>query len=141
MPIEGVRYNVIRRPLAGGRHSIKQKESETADEFYKRLGDEIALDPEFFFMRWTVTLTKQDIEKFEQTFLIPCLEELCDWYDIVTNGKSCGPLVGVQHYRMPFGVYSSLLDGGSTDLDEYLAMGSEGGLVRTNRLFRELGDA
>jgi hypothetical protein len=39
---------------------------------------------------------------------------------------------------MPFGVYSPLLDGGGTEYDEYLSTGSTVGLVRTDRLFKEL---
>jgi hypothetical protein len=43
MPIKGVRYNVIRRPLSGGRGNIKQLEAkgkrkaETSSEYYARL--------------------------------------------------------------------------------------------------------
>jgi hypothetical protein len=39
---------------------------------------------------------------------------------------------------MPYGVYSPLLDGGSTDLDEHLLTGSEVGLRRVDKLFKEL---
>ena len=42
------------------------------------------------------------------------------------------------HFRMPYGVYSPLLDGRTTELDEYLASGSTVGLRRAESLFREL---
>lgn len=172
--IEGVRYNVIRRPLAGGKGSIKRKEptksnpnGESAEEFYARLGtlikeangdteegrESYKLKPgeHYFFMRWNVEITKHDIERFKREFLTPCLEEVCDWYECVpthlNNPYDCGvkgdqDYIDTQnkayHYRFPYGVMNWTLEGGKSDVDEYLLNGSEVGLTRVDSLFGEL---
>ena len=81
---------------------------------------------------------------FRDTCLDPLLDHLCWWYDEVTEGPvatacnmenyACPPL----NYRTPFGVWSALEEGGSTEYDEYLATGSEAGLRRKETLFEEL---
>jgi len=157
-PIRGIRYNCIRRPLAGGKNSIRQHQpsksnpkGESKREFYDRLAQLIATDPEHYFMRWKIELTPQDIERFKVQFLNPVLEQLCDWWDWISSGQDVwahhhrsNAVVGdmgnpnILHYRMPYGVYSPLLDGGMTSVDEYLLTGSELGLERTDNLFPEL---
>jgi hypothetical protein len=74
------------------------------------------------------------------------LEQLCDWWEwvkdnpdpwekgIISGKAACGGI----HWRTPYGFYNVLAEGGSTELDEYLASGSELGLERTSKLFREL---
>ncbi len=154
----GVRYNVVRRPLSGGLGSIRQRKptksnpmGESDDEFYGRLGDIISLDPgpENFFMRWKVEITEQDIERFKVEFLTPVLEQLCNWWDWVSSPEGLDdpfqylPHTGsaqswIHHWRHPYGVWHPLNQGLSTDMDEYLATGSELGLERVNQLFPEL---
>lgn len=164
----GVRYNVIRRPLSGGKGTIKKhqatagakcpickgegvkngsrcpkcggdkrvgaKPEETDAEFYGRLAEYIKTEPETYFMRWQVNITPQDILRFKREFLNPCLEQLCLWYDHQVGINDLDYL----SYRMPYGVYSPLLDGGSTDLDEHLLSGGTAGLRRVEHLFGEL---
>lgn len=145
-PLAGVRYNVVRRPLSGGRHSIQRHkpsksnpEGESAEEFYNRLGEEIKNDAEYFFMRWKVIITPKDIQRFQKEFLDNQLEELCNWYAWVTSPEGRkNPFNDPIHWRTPYGFYSSLLDGGGTELDEYLASGSQLGLRRITNLFPEL---
>lgn len=152
-PICGVRYNVIRRPLSGGKGNIKPHgakstktkftPAETADEFYERLRrDYIAADPGYWFFRVRVEISAKDVQVFRDTCLDPLLECLCDWYD-----WNCyaGPAAATQyvstrglHYRTPFGVYSALEEGGATEYDAYLETGSEAGLRRVETLFKEL---
>jgi hypothetical protein len=150
--IRGVRYNVIRRPLAGGKGSIRQGKNESIEQFYARLAEIIegATGPEFgmlpeesyFFMRWKVEVSAEDISRFKQRFLNPVLEQLCDWYvDIMDSPDPFREsLVGRHstHFQMPYGVYSPLLDGRPTEVDEYLATGSMAGLQRAEKLFTEL---
>lgn len=155
IPLAGVRYNVIRRPLGGGKGSIRQKKNQTQDEFYEELGNLIqgATGPEwsvlpdehYFFMRWKVAFTPKDIETFKQQFLNPVLEQLCDWWNwIQSNDKLWGSLDGTPynhiHWRAPYGIYSPLYDGKPTDMDEYLLNGSTVGLRRAESLFRELAE-
>lgn len=159
-PILGVRYNVVRRPLSGGRHSIVQHKpsksnpmGETRAQYYGRLKGLIEGEPDYFFMRWKVLIYPQDIEKFKKQTLDPILEQLCDWWGwMQVNGfgerdesvkLNCpGDRLRIVHssihWRHPFGVYNVLDEGGSSDLDEYLATGSELGLERSNNLFPEL---
>ncbi|KKN19993.1 hypothetical protein LCGC14_0940110 [marine sediment metagenome] len=148
-PIKGVMYNVVRRPLSGGKGSIrrhkatKTKPEETVEHFYSRLAGIIAEEPATYFMRWKVEVTQQDVLRFKREFLTPILEQLCDWWAWVSNDND---LYGrnmddgrVVHWRTPFGMYNVLAEGGATDLDEHLATGSTLGLEHADSLFRELG--
>lgn len=155
--LAGVRYNVIRRPLSGGKGSIRQKKNQTQEEFYEELGNLIkgATGPEwgvlpdehFYFMRWKVAFTPQDIETFKAQFLNPVLEQLCDWWNWICASKDGGmwghpdgtPYNHI-HWRAPYGIYSPLYDGKPTDMDEYLLNGSTVGLRRADSLFRELAE-
>lgn len=141
--LAGVRYNVVRRPLAGGRNSIRQKKTETITEFYDRLAVLIRGEPEFFFMRWRVEVTVEDRQRFCREFLDPILEQLCDWYEFIltsptdswytADARGCPA-----HWRTPYGLWNPMADGGSTEWDEYLATGSTLGLRRVDSLFGEL---
>ena len=150
-PITGVNYNVVRRPLRGGKGSIRQHKptkakprGESTEDFYKRLGVIIAEEPESFFMRWRVEVSQSDIDKFKREFLNPILEQLCDWYEHIERVHDSsllfdGKVMGTDtHWRTPFGIYNVLAEGGSTDVDEYLNTGSTVGLERTDSLFEEL---
>ena len=164
-PIKGVRYNVIRRPLSGGKGSIRQHQptksnpsGESAEDFYRRLGGIIREEPETFFMRWLVTVSPSDIRKFRHDFLDPCLEQLCDWFswmEYVSNSAKHDPFdkeawISIKtpsgercidssiHYRTPYGFFNALAESQGTDLDEYLISGSMTGLTRVDSLFGEL---
>jgi hypothetical protein len=164
-PFRGVRYNVIRRPLSGGRGSIVRHKptksnpaGESAAEFYARLGGIIAAEPEYFFMRWKIELLPADVERFRRECLDPILEQICDWWDWITyypitdhkspfgldyrnsEGNELNNYKRFQHhhFRFPYGVYSQLLDGGETEIDEHMTSGSTLGLTRATNLFPEL---
>lgn len=144
-PVAGVRYNVIRRPLSGGKYSIRQRQpsasnprGESLDEYCDRLGDLIAEDPQYFFMRWRVEVSPDDVTKFKEQFLTPILTRLCDWYEWVTTANNRWSPENRIHYRTPFGIYNVITEGGKTPLDYYLETGSEVGLVRNTALFTEL---
>lgn len=151
-PVLGVRYNVVRRPLSGGRGNIsphKEKATktkftpaETADEFYERLRrDYLADDPGYWFFRVRSEVSSQNIQVFLKTCLEPLLETICDWYNRCCpnqcDHRSETDNSGIS-YRTPFGVYSTLEESGSTEYDAFLESGSESGLRRTEQLFTEL---
>ena len=143
--LAGVRYNVVRRPLSGGAGSIRRHQptkgnpdGESKDEFYGRVGEVIKEAPETFFMRWKVTVTPDDVERFKIRCLNPILESLWDWWEWITTHPDPWSDVNSVHWQHPFGVYNVLDEGGSSDLDEYLASGSEAGLSRSESLFGEL---
>jgi hypothetical protein len=138
--IGGIRYNVIRRPLGGGRHSIHQKKRESKKEFYERLGERIRSEPKFFFMRWRIDVSPRDVKRFEDQTLRPLLVQLYDWYDWILwcHAKKKSVFGTGPHWRHPFGVYNVLDEGGSTEMDSYLETGSTAGLEVTKSLFEEL---
>lgn len=144
--VKGIIYNVIRRPLSGGKGTIVRHKptksnprGESKADFYGRVAQYIKEAPETYFMRWRVDLTQQDVEKFRRMCLDPILESLCVWWEWVCgNPEPFDPSGGGIHSMLPFGVYNSLIEGGSSDLDAYLDNGSEVGLERVSELFPEL---
>jgi hypothetical protein len=153
-PIRGVHYNVVRRPLSGGKGSIVRhkatasKPEETREHYYGRLGDIIREDSGHYFMRWDVAVTPFDVERFRQRCLDPILEQLCDWWQWVSapllrDDPFMSPRgedfrIQAIHWQHPFGCVNHLDDGGSSDLDAHLETGSEAGLCRVDKLFEEL---
>lgn len=181
VPIVGVRYNVVRRPLSGGKGTIVRhkatggskctkckgtgtqgyhprcskcngvgrmggKPEETLASYYSRLNDIIEGDPGNFFSRFNVPVSSEDIQRFKVRCLNPILEQLCDWWEyMLANESITDPYSDVWsfnkngiHWQHPFGVYNTLNEGGSSDLDGYLEDGNEAGLTRTDNLFPEL---
>lgn len=149
-PILGVRYNVVRRPLSGGKGSIRPHSAkstkntftpaETDEHFYERLRkDYIAAEPDYWFFRVRAEISLRDVEMFRHTCLDPLLETVCAWYEEMTGGE---PLHSYgfppMNYRTPFGVYSALEEGGATEYDLYMETGSEATLRRVHELFPEL---
>lgn len=142
--IGGVIYNVVRRPLSGGKGSIvrhkatKNQPEESYESFYSRLGNIIESFPQEYFACWKVEITNSDIDRFKHECLNPLLESLCQWWDGVSMGDPFAP--NNNHWRHPYGVYNILDEGGSSDLDEYLATGSTIGLERIEKFFTELDE-
>ena len=148
-PIEGVLYNVVRRPLSGGKNTIRRHQptksnprGESEDDFYKRLLGLIVEEPEYYFMRWIMRVSDADLTEFEDKFLMPVLDHLCDWWEWICECRISGesPFSSERglHYQTPFGFYNVLAEGGNTDLDEYILTGNETGLCRADELFSEL---
>lgn len=148
----GIRYNVVRRPLSGGRHSIRMHQpsksnpkGESPEEFYNRLKELIVSDPGYFFMRWNAVVMPGELQKFERVVLTPILEQLCDWWQYMElvnfspwSKEASKSVTNRLHWQHPYGIYNIVNEGGSSDVDEYLSSGSEVGLVRQTKLFREL---
>lgn len=145
--VRGVRYNVVRRPLSGGVGSIRKHKptkknptGESDKEYYNRLRDVILENVDTFFARWTVEVSHQDIDRFQQTFLNPILMQLCDWWDWVKDKPASqvwedNPGL---HWIAPYGTYDILKEGGFSDVDGYVHGGSLVGLTRIDNLFPEL---
>lgn len=132
LPVAGVRYNVVRR---SAHKSVDSMIKKCEEDIRNGRGGE-------WFSRWTTEISQLDVQTFLKTCLYPVLENLCNWWDVVT----CKPwtqlhqdaAVANVHWRHPFGVYNILDEGGATDVDSYLATGSMLGLERTTNLFPEL---
>jgi hypothetical protein len=131
-PILGVRYNVIRRSAHRSLESFSKKLSE--DMAANRSGE--------WFARYRVEISPADVAKFRQTCLDPILEQLCDWWEMVTTRNDpFSPSNNKNHkfhWRHPNGVWNPMDNGAESEVDEYLMTGSEVGLQRTNNLFPEL---
>lgn len=151
-PTKGVRYNVVRRPLSGGKGSIRPHQAkstkttyapaESEEDFYERLRrDYLAAEPAYWFFRIRAEISHRDIEVFRKTCLDPILEQMCWWYEEITStGRRTARVYKYppMNYRMPFGVYNALDEGGATEYDAHLETGSEAGLRRVEELFTEL---
>jgi hypothetical protein len=142
----GVKFNVVRRPLSGGKGTIVRHKptksnpvGETEHDYYQRLRAYIADEPGTYFYRWTVDVTPEDVERFKREFLDPCLEFVCFWYDTHTVKDRVTSSPGnMCHWRTPYGLVGEITDGYGSDLDYYLDTGSTVGLVRSETLFPEL---
>jgi hypothetical protein len=157
-PIEGCRFNVVRRAAHKSVESMLKKVGE--DQRNGRIGE--------WFTRFEVRVTADDLQRFQKQCLMPILENLCDdweWWSWchapfefphprvlvshvkeavkrpdVFNGemrRRLFPDHNSRHFLTPY-FYSPLLEGGSSDLDHYISSGSETGLQRTKDLFPEL---
>lgn len=157
-PVAGIRYNVVRRPLSGGKGTIVQHKpsksnpaGETPAAFYDRLAQYFRDEPAFFFMRWHLPVSADDLARFQRLCLTPLLENLCDdyeWWE--TCKRKGGDVYDVderqrvfsdhmpRQYVFPYGVWNVLTEGGKGDIDGYLFDGSEVGLERSANLFPEL---
>lgn len=139
-PFKGVKYNVVRRPLSGGKGTIRKKKGQTPEEFYKELEGVIQRDVDTYFKRWDVQVYPFDLKKFERTFLIPILEQLCDWWEhIQKNPWNPWKLEDQSiHWRTPYGIYNPTAAGKPTIYDRLLDRDSTVGLTKTDNLFPEL---
>jgi len=72
LSISGVLYNVIRQP------SLKQKQSETKEDFFDRIGKDIAERSDHYFMRYEVKYTERQ-KREHRAELICKLKEFEAW--------------------------------------------------------------
>lgn len=136
--VREVYYDLVRRPLSGGKGSIKRNkptaknpEGESATAFYSRLRDTVLdVDPGYWYPHFLVTLEPSDVDRFRRECLDPALERLCDWYE--------NDVVDVRPERRTHHTAPFTLDRSRTEYDEYLLTGSERGLVRSQVAFPEL---
>lgn len=147
MHVIGTQYNVIRRPLSS-KYPIRQKKSETLEQFYDREGSNIKAKPQEYFSTMNATITTDTVHTFQQQCLNPLLETLCDWWDYMLqcNGQPFGPDMDYVspeyhdpvHYRTPWGIFNSMFGGFEGPYYDYLSKGHHGSIVTINSLFREL---
>lgn len=156
--VKGVWYNVVRRPLSGGKGTIVRHKptksnpsGESQEAYYDRLRGIIAEEPGHYFSRYKVEVSPADVTRFRRECLDPILEGLCDWWEWLSmlrdykhddpfttpDEGNCGHNVGI-HWRHPFGSVNTIDEYGASDVDEYVNTGSTVGLVRADRLFEEL---
>lgn len=143
----GILYNLVKRPLSGGRGSIVQHkptkakpQGETFPEYLERLREVFREYSSDYFQRWTVQIEKADVEKFKVRLLNPLMTELVYWYDQMSenNRWKVNPWDVSNHWAHPYGVRNVIDEGIQTDYDNFLATGDTSGLTRTEKLFGEL---
>lgn len=166
-PPDGVLYNVIQRPLAGRKHSIRPKKgrkvkdkktglyevrgAETESQYLARLQQVYTDHPQDFFFRWKISITPEEIARFQKESLDPILEQLCDWWDSIQgdpfdpwtvsewdSDNNLGTYPNKHHYRRPFGMYDKMAKGLVGDYQEYLTTGNKNSLQRVTSIFPEL---
>ena len=152
-PIKGVKYNCIKRPLSGGKGSIKRLEAryseakktfgqllraeETWEEYYERMASYIREEPQTYFMRWKTKIERKDVERFESCTLFPILEQVCDWYDWVTTGNPWRK-GNKLHFIYPMGIMNSINEYQEDVYDKMIFNGDTVGLRRSQKIFEEL---
>lgn len=135
--VAGVVYNVIRRP------ALRQKKSESIRQFVLRVKQTVLEQADKYFLRWTHTLDKHDLSKWQARTLDPLLRQVCSWWDSIKKHPFDPEYLyrpGSEHYQRPFGVYDSLASGRRGDFFELLTGGSTSGLKRREVAFPELAD-
>lgn len=136
--VQGIRYNVIRRP------QLKQRSGESDKVFVQRCLDDIDDRPGFYFKRFNTEIYREDVELFKKTTLHPILEQVCVWWESIRHNPfdpwhledgSPNP----HHWERPFGVYDTFRygKGGYFDL---IVRGTKAGLVPVKTLFPELDE-
>lgn len=159
VPIAGVRYNVIRRPLSGGKGSIvrhkatKNKAEETQEEYYARLEEVFKENASSFFARYTVLVQSWEVKLFQEEFLDPVLLNLADdyeWWQFCLDKdenvynyilrEEQFPWHRRRHFRLPYGTWNPIHEGYRASVDDYLDNKSFTGLVKRRRVFPELSE-
>lgn len=70
---KGVLYNIVRKP------QIERKKTETIDQFTDRLKNDIKNRPEFYFIRYQVSIPKEEYENWVNNDLNMILNEYKSW--------------------------------------------------------------
>ena len=81
---EGVIFNVIKKP------SIRIRQSESVEDFLKRLIDEYVLTPEKYILREDATYSNKQMEEFEKDTHQVAREMVNCYTYYRTCGKHCG---------------------------------------------------
>ncbi len=79
---ETVLYNVIRRS------SMYRKKDESIKSYVERIKKDISIRPDYYFMRWEVTVTKTDLNNFVKKTLDPILIQFINWYNSVKKNPT-----------------------------------------------------
>lgn len=115
----GVLYNVVRRI------GLKQGKKETLKQFANRCAEDLKKRPEWYFYRFEVDNSKEDLLVFEEE-LHGMVQDFCDWYDGTGNHyKNSGSCIRVY---------------GRCDYLDACSDHSTHNLIKRKVVFRELED-
>lgn len=96
---EGVLYNVIKRPL------LRQKQTETEAEFLARIQDDVQSRSNDYFMRWHVSIRKEDVLDWTSRCLDPILMQVQMWWDSIKDDP-LNPWKSPHHFVNPEGLHT-----------------------------------
>lgn len=147
-PIEGIRYNVIRRP------GLRVKKNENLKDFLERVEDDVITRPDHYFKRWTVDFSQEDIKNWKERQLEPVLRNFIQWYEGFegfegftaekgyrsrkTNNIITDPFFNPLHFQ---GTTESLyIRNAKTHLHKKLLTGKDSSLVMREKVHPELED-
>lgn len=137
---DGVVFNVIRRT------SMKPRVNETAEDYVSRIGTDIRSRPDFYFMRWVVDVTEEDLSNFIDRSLDPLLCQLVEWWESIKDApfdpwkvkSKRGSKKNILHYARPLGVYSGGTKDIADDFKEIVINGDYGEFEQRAEVFPEL---
>lgn len=139
----GVIYNVIRRT------QLSPRKNEPAEDYITRVGSDIRSRPDFYFMRWKIDVSEEDLNAFIKRSLDPLLCQLVDWWESIadkpfdpwtTPDVPTGTKKNNLHFVRPHGIY----DGGTIDIanafSDIVVNGDYTGYYQREDCFPELID-
>ncbi len=71
---EGVIYNIMRKP------QLRQKQQEPMRAFAQRIANDVAIRPDFYFIRYFSPVVESDLKRWVREF-DDMMNALVDWYD------------------------------------------------------------
>lgn len=130
--VEGVVYNVIRRP------SLKFTDKDgTLPNFQERIRTTALEQSDKYFYRWNHTFMDGEVRQWQERTLNPLLTQVALWWDSI-RADPFDPWGSPLHYQRPFGCYDALASGRRGDFFELLTGGNVGKLRRRETAFPEL---
>lgn len=122
--VNGLLYNVIRRPFSE-RWAPRKKKSERRAAFLHRYATKfLRVRPKEYFFQWKCMLSRKAITEFRRKVFDPILERLCTWFDWILKSEQEGLDRFAEphglHWQAPFGTYNSLAGGWRGSYFEYI---------------------
>ena len=127
---DGTCYDVIRNP------QLRLKQGERTIDFVDRCREDVEKRLDWYFMRWEVTITKQELKHWETHFLYPVLCQIVAWWESIKDHPT-EPWKSPLHFVNP-GAFWSVY--GRNDLFEAITSGQTFSLDRRTEPFPELVD-
>lgn len=118
-----VTYNVMRRPM------LRQKQNESLIEFFDRIAADVEERPDHYFIRFRLSMTKSEIEKWANEWLIPVLLDMSEWWEQSRIGKP-----------FPYNPGALVTKYGRVEMFTAITRGDFSGYVKRNVPFSELQD-
>jgi hypothetical protein len=134
----GVLYNVIRRT------GMKPHKNEEYSSYCERIGSDIRSRPDFYFMRWHVDITQEDIDIFVERTLDPQLCKIVNWWESIKDNPfnpwsdNGVPKKNDLHYERPFGLYENNQRDPANDFAEIIEKGDYSMYEQRDVCFPEL---